>query len=212
MELPGLNFRPGWGAQNIDLNIAQPVLEQDLNEAPIPDDPQQMLIHPLHPMFQGNQHMVDAEINIQQPVQPEALMEEVAEIQPVIEPPAQLIPGQQINYLPLEIPVDELMDDLELQNLQNQEDAQGMVGPNGGNIIINNIHLGMIRIEDNFIQPCLKNNLFPPMPVAMPEIVVPHSKGMLETQNSGQISSRFCLDLLHILSGPKSFFRPNSPQ
>lgn len=124
--------------------------------------------------------MVDAEINIQQPVQPEALMEEVAEIQPVIEPPAQLVPGQQINYLPLEIPVDELMDDLELQNLQNQEDAQGMVGPNGGNIIINNIHLGMVRIEDNFIQPCLKDNLFPPMPVAMPEIVVPHSKGMLE--------------------------------
>jgi hypothetical protein len=57
----------------------------------------------------------------------------------------------------LEILEEDLMDDLEIQNLQNQENAQNMEWRQEGNVIINNIHLGMVRIEDSFFQPSPNN-------------------------------------------------------
>lgn len=74
---------------NLNLNVAPPVIEQDLNEQPLADDPQEVLILPLpqinHPQEIANQQM--AEIAIQQSVpaetviHPEGMMEEVAENQ-----------------------------------------------------------------------------------------------------------------------------------
>ena len=39
---------------SLNLNMAPLVLEQDLNAAPLPDDPQVVLFHPLHSMTQDN--------------------------------------------------------------------------------------------------------------------------------------------------------------
>jgi hypothetical protein len=130
--------------------MAPPVLEQDLNAAPLPDDPQEVLIHPLHPMALVNLDLNEAEISIQQPVQLEVMEEVVNENHPIIESQAQVVPDQQINFPPLEILEEDLMDDLEIQNLQNHENAQNMKWQQEGNVIINNIHLGMVRIEDSF--------------------------------------------------------------
>jgi hypothetical protein len=65
--------------------MAPPVLEQDLNAAPLPDDPQEVLIHPLHPMAQVTLDLNEAEISIHQPVQLEVMEEVVDENHPIIE-------------------------------------------------------------------------------------------------------------------------------
>ena len=65
------------------LNVAPPVLDQDLNEAPMNEDLQEVLIHP-GPM-EAQQH-TEIVISIHQPIQPEpqpaqeqlVLIEEVA--------------------------------------------------------------------------------------------------------------------------------------
>ena len=69
--------------QEINLNVAPLVLAQDLNEAPMNEDPQEVLIHP-GPM-EAQQH-TEIVISIHQPIQPEpqpaqeqlVLIEEVA--------------------------------------------------------------------------------------------------------------------------------------
>lgn len=79
-------------AQNLDLNMALPVLEQDLNAPPLPDDPQEVLIHPLgQGMDQQEEHQ-----HIPQPA-PKPELEIIEEAL-----------GQ--NFLHHEIPIDDLMD------------------------------------------------------------------------------------------------------
>lgn len=81
--------------------------------------------------------MAEAEINFQHPVQHEVLMEEATENQHVIEPPTQLSPDQQTNYLPLEITEDEqppqvhmaLEVDLNMLALEVAGDPEVIVNP-----------------------------------------------------------------------------------
>jgi len=136
--------------------VAPPVIEQDLNEQPLADDPQEVLILPLpqinHPQEIANQQM--AEIAIQQSVpagtviHPEDMMEEVAENQ--LEDGPQFIPKEPVNLPHLEIPEEELIRDLELQNLEMD---QPMDWQQVGNVV--NLHVGWSELitESSQISP-----------------------------------------------------------
>jgi len=150
---------------NLNLNVAPPVIEQDLNEQPLADDPQEVLILPLpqinHPQEIANQQM--AEIAIQQSVpaeiviHPEGMMEEVAENQ--LEDGPQFIPKEPVNLPHLEIPEEELIRDLELQNLEMD---QPMDWQQEGNVV--NLHVGMVRIDNRiFTDQPRPFSLMPPL-------------------------------------------------
>ena len=78
-------------ALSLNLNMVPLVLEQDLNAAPLPDDPQVVLFHPLHSMAQDNIDLNETEANIQHPVQLEVAEEVVEENHPIIESQASRV-------------------------------------------------------------------------------------------------------------------------
>jgi hypothetical protein len=136
--------------QNLDLNMAPPILEQDLNVPSLPDDPQEVLIHPLgQGMDQQEEHQ-----HIPQPApKPKPEIIEVVNninLQMDVQLPVLQALGQ--NFLHHEIPNDDLMD-LEEVNpaLMNVDEenlpplAQDQLLEDEAHFFHNNIRLGMVR-------------------------------------------------------------------
>jgi len=140
----------------INLNAPPPVLLQDLNDLPIPEDPQEVLIHPGMQTNQvqnnwelgmANNAQMEQEIHLPQPAQPEpveAMIEEVAENAVDIAPIHLL--NEDNNFLHLEIQEDELMNDDEIQEQINEQNMDWQLN----HVQEDQIQLGMVRIYDRF--------------------------------------------------------------
>lgn len=119
------------------------------------DDMQEVLFHPLIPEDPLANNVEDEVQNIIPPIQhleePEqnGQQEEVAENQPD-ELAVPIQQGQQQNFLHLEIPEDELMNEQEMHEIQNEEEDAQMEWQGNGQVVVNNIHLGMVRIYPSF--------------------------------------------------------------
>jgi len=61
-----------------------------------------------------------------------------------------LLQGQQENFLHLDLPEDALMNEQEMQEIQNKEDDIPMDWQGNGHVVVNDIHLGMVRIFPSF--------------------------------------------------------------
>ena len=98
----------------LNLNAAPVVMVQDLNEAPMVQDPQEMLIHPV----QGQ--IPEALVNIPQPIDPQPAVptEENADNMGLNVEPLPL-PVNPQNFLHFKIQQDEIMNNAELLELQN---------------------------------------------------------------------------------------------
>lgn len=114
-------------------------------------DSQEILIHP---MSQENPQAnnVDEEVQnimpiIQEPKEQNQndLQKEVAKNQ-LQESLVPLLQGQQENFLHLDLPEDALMNEQEMHEIQNKEDDIPMDWQGNGHVVVNDIHLGMVRI------------------------------------------------------------------
>ena len=61
-----------------------------------------------------------------------------------------LLQGQQENFLHLDLPEDALMNEQEMQEIQNKEDDIPMDWQGNGQVVVNDIHLGMVIIFSSF--------------------------------------------------------------
>lgn len=132
------------------------------------------------------ENLGEAEIGIQQiplvEAQVDIMVEQVAKNQPNIVSQDQNMPQDQnirepVYFQHLEINDDELMNDDEMQN---QAEDQDMEWQQDDNVIVNNINVGMVRIEDCFYasQPCLNKSFPPPLTTIRPDLL--HNKTVLE--------------------------------
>ena len=127
---------------------------------------------------------------------------------PIIESQAQY---QQSNFLTSETSQEDPLDDLEIQILQNQKRAQDLDWQQEGNVIINNIHLGMVRIEDSFfsLAPTISSYLTCQLQGLTP--LFSNLKLYSKFQSCGLTFFR-CFLIHHLtLSGQRNFYKHNSP-
>lgn len=119
----------------MDLNLAPPVLLQDLNAPPVPEDPQEALFHPLD---QGQEQV---EVPIQQLAQEQGLeiLEEIVDnINPPMDVQLPVLQALGENFLHHEIHEDELLD-IEEGEMMEVDASQDQP------FFQNNIQLGMVR-------------------------------------------------------------------
>jgi hypothetical protein len=143
-------------AMEINLNAPPPVILQDLNDLPMEEDPQEVMIHlgikanneqNNWELGQSSEQQMIQEILLPQPAQQEP-QEEVAEnVVNGVEVPLIHLLNEENQFLHLEIPENAIMNDNEIQEIENehcmdwQQDQPAQV---------NNIELGMVRIIDRF--------------------------------------------------------------
>lgn len=124
---------------NLNINNAPLVVMQDLNEMPIVEDPQEVLVHP----FQGHEPEEVLHLPPQSDAEPqqEALMEEVADNLPVN---VEVHLPEMQNSLHHEIQEDALIEDAELLEMADQQGiTQGQ--QDNEQFVFDNIQLGMVR-------------------------------------------------------------------
>lgn len=196
-------------------------IEQDLNEAPLVDDPQEMINYPAQDEVQEAKqqivhlppHQEPAAVDINPAINsnvPEPI--ENAQVQlPILQAPLE-------NFLHFEIQEDDLMDlDLEHEAEQDEEQEQPeqpqpVIQPEQQNsgvdaVVHENIHLGLVRTF--FVNPPMTPGPSQ-MPWEMPALMGQkdaNDKTVIEVPKDGWASFRLSYWLQPTTIGPSSFFR-----
>lgn len=68
----------------------------------------------------------------------------------IAEPTVPLLPAQPQDFLHLEIPEDELMNEQEMLELQDEEEDAQMEWQENDQVVVNNIQFGMVRVYSSF--------------------------------------------------------------